>query len=47
MKRQVKNNVYWIGKIDWELEEFHGSDYSISVDGYCMETAQQRVCRKS
>ena len=30
MKRQVKNNVYWIGKIDWELEEFHGSDYSIN-----------------
>ena len=21
MKRQVKNNVYWIGKIDWELED--------------------------
>lgn len=30
MKRQVKNNVYWIGKLDWELEEFHGSDYSIN-----------------
>ena len=30
MKRQVKNNIYWIGKIDWELEEFHGSDYSIN-----------------
>ena len=30
MKRQVKKNVYWIGKIDWELEEFHGSDYSIN-----------------
>ncbi|NLV86944.1 MAG: MBL fold metallo-hydrolase [Clostridiales bacterium] len=29
MKRQIKNNVYWIGKIDWELETFHGADYSI------------------
>ena len=19
MKRQFKNNVYWVGKIDWEL----------------------------
>ncbi|MDO5302218.1 MAG: MBL fold metallo-hydrolase [Tissierellia bacterium] len=31
MKKQVKNNVYWVGKIDWELEEFHGSDYSVTV----------------
>ncbi|MDO5037653.1 MAG: MBL fold metallo-hydrolase [Tissierellia bacterium] len=30
MKKQVKNNVYWVGKIDWELEEFHGSDYSVT-----------------
>lgn len=30
MKRQIKNNVYWVGKIDWELESFHGSDFSIN-----------------
>ena len=24
----VKNNVDWVGKIDWELRSFHGSDYS-------------------
>ena len=30
MKKLVKNNVYWIGKMDWELESFHGSDYSIN-----------------
>lgn len=29
MKRNVKNNVDWIGYIDWELEQFHGDDYSI------------------
>jgi flavorubredoxin len=29
MAMQVKNNVAWVGKIDWELEQFHGSDYSI------------------
>lgn len=29
MKKQVKNNIYWVGKIDWELREFHGADYSI------------------
>jgi anaerobic nitric oxide reductase flavorubredoxin len=28
MKRHVKGNVYWVGKIDWELKKFHGSEYS-------------------
>lgn len=30
MKKNVKNNVYWVGKMDWELESFHGADYSIN-----------------
>jgi flavorubredoxin len=30
MKKHVKNNVYWVGKVDWELESFHGDDYSIN-----------------
>ena len=30
MKRQIKNNVSWVGYIDWELETFHGDDYSIT-----------------
>ncbi|WP_292466882.1 anaerobic nitric oxide reductase flavorubredoxin [Methanolobus sp.] len=29
MKKQVKNNVSWVGKVDWELEKFHGEEYSI------------------
>ncbi len=28
MKMQVKNNVDWVGKIDWELKKFHGNEYS-------------------
>lgn len=28
MKRQVKNNVFWVGKVDWELQNFHGNEYS-------------------
>ena len=24
-----QNNVSWVGYIDWELEQFHGDDYSI------------------
>ncbi len=41
MKRTVKNNVSWVGYIDWELETFHGDDYSImngsSQNAYLIE----------
>jgi anaerobic nitric oxide reductase flavorubredoxin len=28
MKTEIKNDVYWVGKIDWELRKFHGDEYS-------------------
>lgn len=28
MKKLIKNNVNWVGKIDWELRTFHGEEYS-------------------
>lgn len=28
MKKNIKNNVFWVGKVDWELEHFHGNEYS-------------------
>lgn len=28
MKKLIKNNVSWVGKVDWELLKFHGDDYS-------------------
>ena len=28
MKVKVKNNVSWVGKVDWELRKFHGDEYS-------------------
>ena len=28
MKTKIKSNVYWIGKIDWEIRKFHGDEYS-------------------
>ena len=28
MSFTVKNNVHWVGKIDWELRKFHGDEYS-------------------
>ena len=28
MKINIKNNIDWVGKIDWELRQFHGNEYS-------------------
>jgi flavorubredoxin len=28
MSIKVKNNIHWVGKIDWELRKFHGDEYS-------------------
>ncbi len=28
--KKIKNNVDWVGKIDWDLREFHGADYSVN-----------------
>jgi anaerobic nitric oxide reductase flavorubredoxin len=28
MKKVLKNNVFWVGKVDWELRTFHGNEYS-------------------
>jgi len=28
MKKNIKNKTSWVGKVDWELQNFHGSEYS-------------------
>jgi flavorubredoxin len=28
MKKHIANNVFWVGKNDWELRQFHGYEYS-------------------
>jgi anaerobic nitric oxide reductase flavorubredoxin len=28
MKVGIKNNVFWVGTVDWELRQFHGDEYS-------------------
>ncbi|MFP4268329.1 MAG: anaerobic nitric oxide reductase flavorubredoxin [Spirochaetaceae bacterium] len=41
MKRNLKSQVYWVGKIDWELTKFHGDEYSTnkgsSYNSYLIE----------
>ena len=38
---KVKNNVSWVGKIDWELRSFHGNELSThrgsSYNSYLIE----------
>ncbi len=28
LRKNVKNNVSWVGKVDWELKKFHGEEYT-------------------
>ncbi len=41
MKKLIKNNVHWVGKVDWELRRFHGDEYSThngsSYNSYLVE----------
>ncbi len=41
MRKHVKNNVSWVGYMDWELKTFHGDEYSIlngsSQNAYLIE----------
>ncbi|MQM73019.1 MAG: MBL fold metallo-hydrolase [Eubacteriaceae bacterium] len=41
MRKQVKNNVSWIGYMDWDLQKFHGDDFTIhsgsSQNAYLIE----------
>jgi anaerobic nitric oxide reductase flavorubredoxin len=30
MRKHVKNNVSWIGYMDWELKHFHGDEYTVN-----------------
>jgi len=29
MKTNVIGNIFWVGKADWELRQFHGNEYSM------------------
>jgi flavorubredoxin len=44
MRIKVKNNVDWVGKIDWELKRFHGDELSThrgsSYNSYLIEEAK-------
>ena len=41
MRKHIQANVSWVGYIDWELQQFHGDEYSIingsSQNAYLIE----------
>lgn len=41
MKKNIKQNVSWVGKVDWELKKFHGEEYTThkgsSYNSYLIE----------
>ena len=34
MEKRIKANVTWVGKVDWELQKFHGDEYSTKRSSY-------------
>ena len=30
MSIHVKNNIHWVGQRDWEVQNFHGTEYKIT-----------------
>ena len=45
MKKLVKNNVSWVGKVDWELLKFHGDDYSAKARLWPISSKEKTVLR--
>ena len=41
MKKLIKNNVSWVGKVDWELRKFHGDEltthYGSTYNSYLLQ----------
>jgi len=54
MTLKIKNNIHWVGKIDWELRKFHGDEYSThrgsSYNAYLIKEEKtaliDTVCKK-
>lgn len=44
MNIHVKNNIFWVGKRDWEVEHFHGKEYKMqrgtSYNSYLIREAK-------
>ena len=49
MKKNVTNNVNWVGIHDWELRQFHGNEYSTergsSYNSYLVQEEKKCIDR--
>ena len=37
----IKENISWVGKVDWELRAFHGQEYSTHSASICQKDSQR------
>lgn len=45
----VKNNIHWVGQRDWEVRDFHGTEYKTlrgsSYNSYLIREEKKRANR--
>ncbi len=45
----VKNNIHWVGQRDWEVRDFHGTEYKTlrgsSYNSYLIREGKKRADR--
>ncbi len=45
----VKNNIHWVGQRDWEVRDFHGTEYKTlrgsSYNSYLMQAKKKHADR--
>ena len=46
MTIHVKNNIHWVGQRDWEVRDFHGTEYKTLKGTAIIATsfAKRRTC---
>lgn len=42
----VKNNIHWVGQRDWEVRDFHGTEYK-TLRGSAATTATSSAKKKT
>lgn len=47
MSIHVKNNIHWVGQRDWEVRDFHGTEYKChkgsSYNSYLIRERKDRT----
>jgi len=44
MAFNIKDNITWVGKVDWELRRFHGEEYHVDRATILISSGTRRPC---